>query len=46
MILHYTHMLSSPRLPKHKEVLARNGGGEFGKEMCLCTYVSGSTSRS
>jgi len=46
MSLYYKHMLSSSSLCKNKEVLARNGGGKFGKEMCFCTGVSGSTSRS
>jgi hypothetical protein len=31
-------MLSSLSLCKNKEVLARNGGGEIGKEMCLNLY--------
>jgi hypothetical protein len=31
-------MLSSSSLHKNKEVLARNGGGKFGKEMYLNLY--------
>jgi hypothetical protein len=31
-------MLSSSSLCKNKEVLTRNGGGKFGKEMCLILY--------
>jgi hypothetical protein len=38
MSLHYKHMLSSSSLRKNKEVLARNGGGKIGKEMCLNLY--------
>ena len=40
------NMLSSSSLRKNKEVLVRNGGGNFWKEMCLCIHVSGSNSRS
>ena len=36
------HMLSSSSLCKNKEVLARNGGGKFGKGMCLCICINGS----
>jgi hypothetical protein len=32
-------MLSSSSLRKNKEVLARNGGGKIGKEMCLCIVL-------
>ena len=35
------NMLSSSSLRKNNEVLTRNGGGKFGKEMCLCICVSG-----
>ena len=38
MRLHYKHILSSSSLHKNKEVLARNGGGEIGKEMYLNLY--------
>jgi hypothetical protein len=38
MSLHYKHMLSSSSLRKNKEVLARNGGGKIGKEMCINLY--------
>jgi hypothetical protein len=38
MSLHFKHMLSSSILCKNKEVLARNGGGKIGKEMCLNLY--------
>jgi hypothetical protein len=38
MRLHFKHMLSSSSLCKNKEVLAINGGGEIGKEMCLNLY--------
>jgi hypothetical protein len=31
-------MLSSSSLRKNKEVLARNGGGKIGKEMCINLY--------
>jgi hypothetical protein len=31
-------MLSSSSLRRNKEVLARNGGGGIGKEMCLNLY--------
>jgi hypothetical protein len=31
-------MLSFSSLRKNKEVLARNGGGKIGKEMCLNLY--------
>jgi hypothetical protein len=38
MSLHDKHMVSSSILCKNKEVLTRNGGGKFGKEMCLNLY--------
>jgi hypothetical protein len=38
MSLQFKHMLSSSSLCKNKEVLARNGGGEIGKEMYLNLY--------
>jgi len=40
------HMLSSSSLHKNKEVLTRNGGGKFGKGMCLCICINGSKHRS
>jgi hypothetical protein len=36
------HMLSSSILHKNKEVLARNGGGKFGKGMCFRIHIIGS----
>jgi hypothetical protein len=42
MSLHYKNMLSSSSLCKNKEVLARNGGGKFRKEMCLYICISSS----
>jgi hypothetical protein len=39
-------MLSSPSLRKNKEVLARNGGGKFGKGMYLYIFINGSKHRS
>jgi hypothetical protein len=39
-------MLSSSCLCKNKEVLARNGGGNFGKGICLRIQINGSKRRS
>ena len=36
------HMWSSSSLRKNKEVLARNGGGNFGKGICFRIHINGS----
>jgi len=40
------HMWSSSSLRKNKEVLARNGGGKFGKGICFIVELIGSKCRS